>query len=115
MAKYEWTEDMGEISGFGGGYEATCRAMMIAGLDWLEANPDKKPQFHGYKGVTGICVEDNDAAKELSDAVVKAANGDCTGAMHQYTIAHALRANHVGWDAYCTEMRSMNSERKATP
>ena len=33
MGKYQYTDDMGEISGFGEGYEATCRAMVVAGLE----------------------------------------------------------------------------------
>ena len=32
MSKYQYTDDMAEISGFGGGYESTCRAMVAAGL-----------------------------------------------------------------------------------
>ena len=34
---YEFTPMMGEISGFGGSYEAGCRAMLKAAVEWLDA------------------------------------------------------------------------------
>lgn len=37
--KYAWTPAMGEISGFGGGYESACRDMLYAGLMLVEADP----------------------------------------------------------------------------
>ena len=110
--KREWTDDMGEISGFGGGYEATCRAMAFAGMDWLDANPDAAPQFTGYKNIYGVITEDNEDAKALSAAVVAAAGGDCTGAMHQATIGHALAYKRLGWDEYCRQLREPKDARK---
>ena len=109
MSKYQYTDDMKEISGFGGGYEATCRAMVVAGLEHLDQHPAEDPQFHGYKGVYGVITEDNAAAKALSDVVVKASNGDCTGAMRQAAISHVLWIRKNGWNRYCAEM----TERKA--
>lgn len=70
---YEWEPGMGEISGFGGGYEECCRAMLKAALEWLDAHPTADPKFHGFKGVYGIAMEDNDDAKALSKAAVAAA------------------------------------------
>ncbi|KKK72152.1 hypothetical protein LCGC14_2906720, partial [marine sediment metagenome] len=32
MTVREYTDDMSELSGFGGGYEANCRAMVLGGL-----------------------------------------------------------------------------------
>lgn len=110
----EYTDDMGEISGFGGGYEATCRAMVLAGLDWFDEFPDAKPEFHGYKGIYGIIEEDNLEAKALSAAVVAAANGDCTGAMHQAVIGHVMAAHRLGWEGYCAEMRKRDDEPAET-
>ena len=105
MSKYVYTDDMSEISGFGGGYESACRAMVVAGLEHLDANPHADPQFHGYQGIYGSITEDNADAKALSEAVVKAANGDCTGAMHQAAISHVLWIRENGWDRYCAESR----------
>lgn len=110
-----YTDDMGEISGFGGGYEAACRAMVLAGLDWWDAHPNADPQFHGFKGIYGIIEEDNEDAKALSKAVLAACDG-CTGAMHQAAISHVFAAHRLGWDAYCAEMRKRDDEpAEATP
>lgn len=35
MTEFKHTDDMGEISGFGGGYEAACQNMLSAGVKWL--------------------------------------------------------------------------------
>lgn len=107
---YRFTEDMGEISGFGGGYEQTCRNMLAAGIEWLDAHPDADPQFKGMRGVYGIINEENDDAKALSAAVIAAANGDCTGAMHQAVIGHCLFIKANGWEKYCAELRAREAE-----
>ena len=104
-SKYQYTEDMDEISGFGGGYEQTCRNMVAAGMEWLDAHPKADPVFRGFKGIYGIISEDNPDAEALSKAVVAGADGDCTGAMHQATISHCLAIKRIGWDAYCAKMR----------
>jgi len=106
---FPWTDDMDEISGFGGGYELTCRNMASAACAWLAEDPKRDPKFHGYQGLTGVIVDDNDDAKALSAVVSKAAFDGCTGAMHQYSITHALYAHKVGWPAYQVMMR----EKKA--
>lgn len=108
--KYEWSDDMREISGFGGGYESTCRAMVTAGLKWFDDNPKADPKFHGFKNITGIIMEDNEDAKALSKAVVDGSKGDCTGAMHQYCVSHVLRAHAIGWKQYCKEMKQLKRE-----
>lgn len=96
----QWSDDMGEISGFGGGYEATCRAMVLAGIKWIDEHPEADPHFTGYKNIYGIINEDNDDAKALTQAVIDAAGGDCTGAMHQASIGHVLAYKKFGWDEY---------------
>lgn len=102
---YLFTDDMDEISGFGGGYEQTCRNMVAAGMEWFDANPDADPKFKGNESIYGLILEDNEDAKALSAAVVAAANGDCTGAMHQATVSHCLYARKNGWEKYCEAMR----------
>lgn len=105
IAGFEWTEDMDEISGFGGGYERACRKMVSTGTKWLSEHPQADPQFHGFKGIYGVIAEDNEDAKTLSKVVVDAAEGDCTGAMHQASISHVMFAHKNGWPAYQTKMR----------
>lgn len=110
MSKYQYTDDMGELSGFGGGYEATCRAMVVAGLEWLDAHPNADPKFHGYKDVFGLIAEDNEDAKALSEAVIDASGRDCTGAMHQQAIQHILWIRKNGWDKYVEVKRKHKLE-----
>ena len=110
IAGFEWTEDMREISGFGGGYERTCRKMVSTGCKWLADHPAADPKFRGLKNVYGILVDDNDDARALSKAVTDAAEGDCTGAMHQAAISHALFAHKNGWAAYQVKMRERDTD-----
>lgn len=101
--RYRWRPGMREISGFGGGYEATCRRMLRAGLQWLDAHPGAAPQFRGFVGVVGVCIDDNDDAKALTAALV-AAGPDCTSAMHQAVVQACLYVRANGWDAYVARM-----------
>ena len=107
---YTHTPDMGEISGFGGGYEAACLAMLDAGVRWLDANPNADPQFRGFKNVYGVILEDNADAKALSDAVLAGSGGDCTGAMHQAVVTRVLHIKSVGWEKYCIECREYEAK-----
>lgn len=101
--KYAWRDGMGEISGFGGGYEEACRQMVRAGLRWLDEHPEADPIFKGYSGVFGVIKNTNPDAEALSK-VVLAACDDCTGAMHQAAIGACLYVRSNGWDAYCEAM-----------
>lgn len=111
----EWTDDMGQISGFGDddpssrgwAYENCCRDMLRAGLVWLAAHPTAEPRFHGYAGIYGILAEDNDDAKALSEAVVAPAEhgGGASGAMHQAVVSHLMFIRAHGWPAYVAKMR----------
>lgn len=102
--RYMFTEAMGEISGFGGGYEQTCRNMLAAGLDWLDEHPNADPRFECFEGIYGVLADDNDDAKALSKVVVAGADGDCTGAMHHAVVSHCLFICKNGWERYVEEM-----------
>lgn len=103
MTKYQFNDDMKEISGFGGAYEGECRKMLAAALEWLDANPEADPQFRGYKGVYGVLSDDNEDAKALSKAATSVTEG-ATGAMHQAVMTHAMFVKANGWDKYVAEM-----------
>ena len=68
----QWKESMGEISGFGGGYEAVCRALVLAGLAWVDENPEAQLEAHSFENIYGIVVADNDNAKTLEKAMLDA-------------------------------------------
>jgi hypothetical protein len=111
--KYVWTDDMREISGFGGSYEGGCRVMVTAGLEWFDGHPDiEEPLFKEYKNIAGLIIETNPNAKALTKAMCKAAdraypNGGVTGAMMQYTVHHVFKARALGWPAYVAMMQDM--------
>jgi hypothetical protein len=118
MSKYVWTDDMREISGFGGNYEAGCRVMVVAGLECFDAHPDfEEPAFEEYKNVVGLISEKNPNGKKLVDAMVAAAdrafpNGGATGAMVQYCVHHVFKARELGWDVYASKMRNLKADEE---
>jgi hypothetical protein len=105
-----YTDDMGEISGFGGGYEQACRAMALAGLAWWDEHPEATPRFHSYNNVTGLCIEDNDDAKALTEAILAACREGSTGAMHEAAVSHVMFARAHGWAKYAEELRAREHE-----
>lgn len=113
MTTYRHTPDMGEISGFGGGYEKTCQDMLEAGVKWLaeryKSDTQTDVQMHGYKGIYGILVADSDDAKELEKVVLDASGGDCTGAMHHAVMSRLGYIAKNGWFAYCDEIRKIKA------
>ena len=105
MTQYQFNDDMNEISGFGGEYEAACRRMLAGALEWLDAHPEANPQFTGIKNVIGVIKDDNGDGEALSNAAMAAA-GDYgpSGAQHHAVIAAALWIKANGWDAYIKAM-----------
>lgn len=101
--KYQFTENMQEISGMGGGYEKACRNMVIAGLEWFDKNPDADPKFEQFKNIYGITANENKDMKAMQDAMLKVCEG-CSGAMMQATTNHVLFIKANGWDKYVEEM-----------
>lgn len=112
MTRYKFEEGMAQISGFGGTYEESCRAMVITGMKWFDRHKKADPQFRGYKGVYGLITADNLDAKKLSKAVTASVD-DYTGAMHHVTIGHILHIHEVGWETYVSERKNMTKERKS--
>ena len=102
---YSYPKGCREISGFGGGYEKTCRKMVVAGMEWFDENPKANPKFHSYKNVYGIISEDNSEAKSLTDTMLEASGNDCTGAMMQASVNHCLSAAKSGWAKYIQKMK----------
>lgn len=111
--EYKHTEDMGEISGFGGGYEATCQQMLHQGVTWLMENVERRDlKARGFKDVYGILEANSDDAKALEDAIMKD-HDDVTGAMHQTVMQRCFYIAANGWDDYCTKLREREKEGDA--
>ncbi len=107
-AEYPWQESMGEISGFGGGYEDACRNMLYSGIAWLD-NQDPKPDLKGseYKHVFGIFNADSEDAKALEEAVLEGEPG-CSGAMHHAVMNACFYIAKNGWNKYVEAMTERN-------
>lgn len=104
---YRHTNDMGEISGFGGGYEECCQDMLEAGVKWLEGHPQQRDlQASGFKGVYGLLKIDSKDGKELETAVLNAAKGEATGAMHHAVMSRLFFIAKNGWEKYCEELKN---------
>jgi len=110
------TKDMAEISGFGGSYEAGCRAMVLAGVEWILTHQDAKPSWSTPRGLIGVDLDENDDCKAMEAAMLAAPltidgkettvdEYGATGAMVQFSKRHVMRAAKVGWEAYCKESR----------
>ena len=97
MQEFEWTDDMDEISGFGGGYEKTCRDMVRAGVGWLAARKADLEKWADYRD-------------EFGDALDEASGKQASGAMVGAAMYHSTYIYKNGWDAYAAQMR----ERKAS-
>jgi hypothetical protein len=130
MPYIEWTNDMGEISGFGGSYEAGCRAMVRAGVEYWEAQDAAfergerstkfDPHYRGIKNVMGLAMDDNDDARALDEAMMSAeVEGKTvrewgpTGAMHHAAVNHILAFRRLGADEYVRTLRARDKDEAA--
>ena len=114
--EFEWPF---EISGFGGGYEAACRNMTKAGVEWLRAHPEElakwrkvRDEFHKEFGKNKHFPPHRQlpTEKEFEDAIVKVCN-DCTGAMFGASKSHAIAIFDMGWNAYVDKVLSARAKK----
>ena|SRR5579863_3829163 len=103
---YRHTPDMGQISGFGGGYEACCQDMLEAGVNWLIAHTTADISVLENPQIYGIIKEGTPETEELSEVVLDGAKGEATGAMHHAVMSRLAFIAKNGWDAYCSTLRN---------
>ena len=108
--KFRHTPDMGEISGFGGGYEDTIQNMLSAGTEWLINNPEADIKLKGFEGVYGMVQTNSDDAETLETVItdsVKDKDGKCdiTSVMHHDVMMRLLYIHTHSWTEYCDMMR----------
>ena len=102
--EYKHTEDMGEISGFGGDYEATCQQMLHNGVAFLAERAGTNIKVLENPNVYGIVKLEGQDADALEDAVMHGID-DCTEAMHHNIMVRLAFINKNGWNKYCVELR----------
>lgn len=111
---YRHTPEMGEISGFGGGYENACQDMLEAGVKWLQENQDVRLKAKGVEGVFGFFEPTSKEAKRLEAAMLvpvtdEEGESEISGAMHHAVMSRLFWIAHHGWDAYCEELTNKNA------
>jgi hypothetical protein len=124
QTKYVWSDDMDEISGFGGDYEECCRFMVSGALDLLDTlervKGDKvtEPRYAGLEGVYGILTADNAAAKLLDEWLTKEVRDyfgerhTPTGAMHHACISAVLWVRAHSWNKFVQDMKDRKQKEK---
>jgi hypothetical protein len=110
MTGFRHTPDMGEISGFGGGYEKCCQDMLEAGCEWLQENKGVTLTGSEFKNVFGLFTAESDDAKAMEKVVLQAAAGEATGAMHHTVMQRLFFINKNGWDEYCRQLREKKND-----
>lgn len=95
---------MNEISGFGGSYEAACRKMVIAALEWLDIHTDADLRYKKYKNVYGLTTDESEDLKKMQSYMMNQIGGDCTGAMMQASLSHIMFVKKNGWEKYVKMM-----------
>ena len=103
---------MGEISGFGGGYEALCQDMLEAGCLWLHADGRWPADFQLKESpsIFGVAMVEGRDADALEAACMAASRGEATGAMHHAVMRRLWWINQQGWPAYVQEMTKAEAE-----
>lgn len=109
MNEYKHTNDMGEISGFGGGYEAVCQQMLHNGVQFLSEQESVDFKVFESPNIYGIVDLKGDDAQALENAVMGGID-DATGAMHHAVMTRLAYINKHGWENYCEELRKHNTE-----
>jgi hypothetical protein len=110
MEKYQFTDNMGEISGLGGGYESGCRKMVVAGLEWLDAHPEAVISYQEYKHIYGMTANESPDCEAMQSHMNKAIDNEATGAMMQACTGHVMYAHKNGWDKYVSELEKRDEK-----
>jgi len=124
-ARFTWIPEMGEISGFGGGYEDACRRMMQAGVTYREQTPVDVAALAVLVTLPRATEEGSEdeavaaqravgkaAYARLQDAVAAAEDG-CSGAMVGASSQHAWIVFSQGWAVYVAKMIESAARDKA--
>ena len=102
--EFDWT-GLGEISGFGGGYEQACRDMVVAGVKWLREHPYANLRARKVEDVYPDIWGGSKDFNEFQNALAAACKEGASGAMVCATTKHALFIYRNGWEKYCENMR----------
>lgn len=120
----QWPEDLGEFMGGDADLEGCCRAMVLAGVAWMDKyDGNIDPKFRLAGGLSRIS-SDSEAGQSLmqtvQDAQFTRADGNtvrCGDEASSYAyhrmIAELLTYQRLGWDEYVQQVREY-TEAQAT-
>ena len=112
-AKFPWLPEMGEISGFGGGYEETCRNMLYGALAYLDEHcTTQEEKINAVAKLVDDLRDRNYKNNGIEKAIMKACENDCTGAMHNAAVSHLMFLTKNGYEKYKNELIEREKKEK---
>ncbi len=101
-----------DLTGFGGGYEATTQKMLWQGVKFLVDNNIKEIESKQLQNVYGIAINEGEIGKQFDEAMMKGID-DATGAMHQCATNHARYIAKNGYQRWYDELKEHRTEEKS--
>jgi len=92
-----------DITGFGGGYEATCQMMLWNAVKFI-SNNDKEIKSKQSPQIYGIAINEGKDGEAFDKAMMEGID-DATGAMHHCATNHALYIQKNGYDKWFEELK----------
>jgi len=96
-----------DISGMGGGYEATCQKALLNGMRFIKEHPDADylGSYKVYQNIYGVLTSETQIAHELDKALSAGIPErlGLTGGMHQAVISHLLYIAKQGYEKWLAE------------
>ena len=91
-----------DITGFGGGYEATCQQMLWNAVRFL-VGQKRDVKSKQCENIYGIAINEGEDGKAFDKAMMEDID-DATGAMHQCATNHAMYISKNGYKKWFEEL-----------
>lgn len=96
-----------DISGMGGGYEATCQKALANGMRFIKEHPnaDFTGSYKAYQNIYGVLTSETQLAHDLDKCLSEGIPDKLgmTGAIHQAVVGHLLYIAQNGYDNWLSE------------
>lgn len=101
-----------DLTGFGGGYEATTQKMLWNGVRFVQGK-NLQPVYLESKNLIGVAIAEGNEAEDLDKAIMEGID-DATGAMHQCAVGHIRYINKNGYAKWFKMMSEARKEEGST-
>lgn len=102
-----------DITGFGGGYEATCQQMLWNAVRFISEG-DRNISSKQSPQIYGIAINEGEDGKAFDDAMMDGIEG-ATGAMHHCATNHALYIQKNGYLKWFQELKAAREKDGEKP